>query len=89
LHFFDVLPPPDMLAVTKRPKDAMAHKICATLAFMQASLRRCQRKGCGRLFIANKRQSYCTPACNGRARTYRYRAKQRHVADSSSSQLER
>jgi hypothetical protein len=76
---------PDVLHQSKTQKDLMAHKICVTLASIQASLRRCQRKGCGRLFIANKRQSYCTPVCNGRARTHRYRAKQRQVVSSSSS----
>jgi hypothetical protein len=78
LHLLDVPHPPDKLEVTRRPKDAMAHKICATLASMGARLRRCSRKGCHRLFVAHKRQCYCTPACSSVTRTRKHRTKQRN-----------
>jgi hypothetical protein len=81
-HLYRLLPKgqqPGKLEVTKRSKDAMAHKICDTLASLEGNLSRCRREGCHRLFIPNKRQMYCTPSCASLVRTQRYRAKQGSV----------
>lgn len=75
-HLLPKGPRPDKLEVTKALKDAMAHKICETLASVKGNLRRCRREDCRRLFIRNKRQVYCTPSCASLVRTQRYRAKQ-------------
>jgi hypothetical protein len=70
---------PDVLHTSKTTKEPMAHKICDVLAAVGDRLRRCQRTMCGRLFVAHKRQRYCTPACGWVTRTRRHRSKQRRA----------
>jgi hypothetical protein len=67
------------LHVTWTQKDCMAHRICEVLAAVGDRLRRCQRQECGRLFVRQKRQLYCTPACASVVRTRKHRAKQRSI----------
>jgi hypothetical protein len=69
----------DTLHVAHTRKDDMAHHICEALAAVGDRLRRCQRKECGRLFVREKRQHYCTPACASVIRTRKHRAKQRRL----------
>jgi hypothetical protein len=71
---------PHVLHHSVTQKDFTAHRICETLAGVGERLRRCHRKGCTRLFIRNKRQLYCTPACGWLTRTHKHRAKQRRAA---------
>lgn len=66
------------LRISRTLKDKMAHHICEALAAVGNSLRRCQRKECGRLFVRRKRQVYCSPSCGSVARTQRHRNKRRH-----------
>jgi hypothetical protein len=73
---------PDRLYIRKTTKDTMAHKICGVFATVGDQLRRCQRLGCGRLFVRHKRQLYCTPSCASVVRTRRHRARQRQTAAS-------
>jgi hypothetical protein len=70
---------PDTLHVARTRKDDMAHHICEALAAVRDRLRRCQRKECGRLFVREKRQRYCIPACASVIRTRKHRAKQRRA----------
>jgi hypothetical protein len=70
----------DTLHVARTRKDDMAHYICEALAAVGDRLRRCQNKKCGRLFVRQKRQLYCTPACASVVRVRKHRAKQREAA---------
>jgi hypothetical protein len=77
--YIGVISETDTLHVAHTRKDVMAHHICEALAAVGDRLRRCQRKECGRLFVREKRQHYCTPACASVIRTRKHRAKQRRV----------
>jgi hypothetical protein len=70
----------DALHVESTLKDCMTHRICEVLAAVGSRLRRCLNKECGRLFVRQKRQLYCTPTCAGVMRIRKYRAKQRKAA---------
>jgi hypothetical protein len=64
---------PNRLHLKRTLKDLMAHRICEVIAAVGDRLRRCQRQGCGRLFVRQKRQLHCTPACGWVTRTRRHR----------------
>jgi hypothetical protein len=69
----------DVLEVNRTLKDRMAHRICDVLLAVGHRLRRCQNLECGRLFVRQRRQLYCTPACAAVLRIRNYRAKQRRA----------
>jgi hypothetical protein len=70
----------DVLDAQCTKKDLMAHRICEVLVAVGSRLRRCLNKECRRLFVRQKRQLYCTPACAAVVRIRKYRAKQRKAA---------
>ena len=72
----------DVLDTTCTKKDQMAHRICEVLVAVGSRLRRCLNKECGRLFVRQKRQLYCTPACASVIRTRKHRIKQRRAENS-------
>jgi hypothetical protein len=75
----DQCPGESDVLVYRTLQDFMAHQICEVLAAVKDRLQLCQRKECGRLFVREKRQCYCTPACASVIRTRKHRAKQRRA----------
>jgi hypothetical protein len=56
-------------------QDALLLRTIEALRNNMVSVRKCSRRGCGLLFVPNKRQKYCSPRCSQNARFERFRSK--------------
>ena len=74
-------------AVPRGNANLFRRRMVQTLSAAKDRLRRCQRRGCVKVFLRIGKQAYCTERCAGKERLSKYRAKIKSRHDSEDDRL--